>query len=89
VLTPTGSMTTRRDGRSATLPDNGPVLMADGAGATAAAELYNPASERDHRHGQQARESAMSTRRSPVMICRRLPGDRARCVMCPRSKENE
>ena len=35
-------MTTRRDGGSATLPDNGPVLMADCAGATAAAEPYNP-----------------------------------------------
>jgi len=38
-------MTTPREGQSATLLDNGQVPMADGTGATAATELYAPASE--------------------------------------------
>jgi len=42
-FTPTGSMTTPREGQSATLLNNGQVLIAGGTGATAAAELYNPA----------------------------------------------
>jgi Galactose oxidase, central domain len=42
-FTPTGSMTTPRTGQSATLLNNGQVLIAGGTNATAAAELYNPA----------------------------------------------